>query len=118
MVGIFRVHCKSSLGTRIRVDLEVYRIHLFNFFDLIEFRSNICTKLDPHVVIKRGSSAPFFCSVEIGDIQYIGAAATTKREAQIKAAHTALLAIQGQENAKNSASQYTVLPTRKKNNMK
>ncbi|KAF3338788.1 double-stranded RNA-binding protein 8 [Carex littledalei] len=30
-----------------------------------------------------------------GDIQYIGAAATTKREAQIKAAHTALLAIQG-----------------------
>ncbi|KAJ4801599.1 Double stranded RNA binding protein 1-1 [Rhynchospora pubera] len=59
-------------------------------------------------------SAPYVCTVEIGGIQYIGAAATTKKEAEIKAARTALLAIQGQENAKKGASQYTVLPTREK----
>lgn len=38
--------------------------------------------------------APYICTVEIGGIQYIGAAATTKKEAEIKAARTALLAIQ------------------------
>ncbi|KAJ3705095.1 hypothetical protein LUZ61_008800 [Rhynchospora tenuis] len=59
-------------------------------------------------------SAPYVCTVEIGGIQYIGAATTTKKEAEIKAARTALLAIQGQENAKKGASQYTVLPTREK----
>ena len=39
--------------------------------------------------------APFVCTVEIGGIQYIGAAARTKKDAEIKAARTALLAIQG-----------------------
>jgi hypothetical protein len=39
--------------------------------------------------------APFIRTVEIGGIQYIGAAARTKKEAQIKVARTALLAIQG-----------------------
>ena len=38
---------------------------------------------------------PFICTVEIGGIQYIGATARTKKEAEIKAARTALLAIQG-----------------------
>lgn len=38
---------------------------------------------------------PFICTVEIGGIQYIGAAARTKKEAEIKAARTALLAIKG-----------------------
>jgi hypothetical protein len=38
---------------------------------------------------------PSICTVEIGGIKYIGAAARTKKEAQIKAAQTALLAIQG-----------------------
>ncbi|KAJ1700717.1 hypothetical protein LUZ63_000496 [Rhynchospora breviuscula] len=59
-------------------------------------------------------SAPYVCTVEIGGIQYIGAAATTKKEAEIKAARTALLAIQGQENARKGASQYTVLPKRER----
>ena len=36
---------------------------------------------------------PYSCTVEIGGIQYIGAAARTKKEAEIKAARTALLAI-------------------------
>lgn len=36
----------------------------------------------------------FACTVEIGGIRYIGAAAKTKKEAEIKAARTALLAIQ------------------------
>lgn len=38
---------------------------------------------------------PYICTVEIGGIQYIGATARTKKEAEIKAARTALLAIQG-----------------------
>ena len=50
--------------------------------------SYICTK-------QASGVAPFICTVEIGGIQYIGAAARTKKEAEIKAARTALLAIQG-----------------------
>lgn len=49
--------------------------------------SYVCTR-------QTGNSAPFVCTVEIGGIQYIGASATTKRDAEIKAARTALLAIQ------------------------
>lgn len=50
--------------------------------------SYICTKQTSGV-------APFVCTVEIGGIRYIGAAARTKKDAEIKAARTALLAIQG-----------------------
>uniref|UniRef100_A0A1D1YWG1 Double-stranded RNA-binding protein 8 n=1 Tax=Anthurium amnicola TaxID=1678845 RepID=A0A1D1YWG1_9ARAE len=58
---------------------------------------------------------PFSCTVEIGGIQYIGAAAKTKKEAEIKAARTALLAIQCTcNNETNGVSQFTVLPGKKK----
>ncbi|XP_010244845.1 PREDICTED: uncharacterized protein LOC104588562 [Nelumbo nucifera] len=60
---------------------------------------------------------PFSCTVEIGGIQYIGAAAKTKKEAEIKAARTALLAIQaagGTDVQSNGNSQYTVVPCKKK----
>ena len=50
--------------------------------------SYICSKQTSGV-------APFGCTVEIGGIQYIGAATRTKKDAEIKAARTALLAIQG-----------------------
>jgi len=50
--------------------------------------SYICSKQTSGV-------APFGCTAEIGGIQYIGAAARTKKDAEIKAARTALLAIQG-----------------------
>lgn len=50
--------------------------------------SYICTK-------QASGVAPFVCTVEIGGIRYIGAAARTKKDAEIKAARTALLAIQG-----------------------
>ncbi|MQL74600.1 hypothetical protein Taro_006974 [Colocasia esculenta] len=56
----------------------------------------------------------FSCTVEIGGIQYIGAAAKSKKEAEIKAARTALLAIQSSGNEPNVLSQYTVLPVKKK----
>lgn len=60
----------------------------------------------------------FSCTVEIGDIRYIGGAAKTKKEAEIKAARTALLAIQSSasELSGNSAgnTQLTVLPSRKR----
>ncbi|KAL6905762.1 hypothetical protein ACP4OV_003363 [Aristida adscensionis] len=66
--------------------------------------SYICTK-------QASAGAPFICTVEIGGIQYIGAAARTKKEAEIKAARTALLAIQGRsEGCTNGSTQYIVVP--------
>ncbi|KAK8966550.1 Double-stranded RNA-binding protein 8 [Platanthera guangdongensis] len=57
----------------------------------------------------------FICTVEIHGIQYIGAAAKTKKEAEIKAARTALLAIQTASLASgHGTSAYTVLPGKKK----
>uniref|UniRef100_A0A8I7BE79 DRBM domain-containing protein n=2 Tax=Hordeum vulgare subsp. vulgare TaxID=112509 RepID=A0A8I7BE79_HORVV len=55
--------------------------------------------------------SPYICTVEIGGIQYIGATARTKKEAEIKAARTALLAIQGQsEGCANGTTKYIVVP--------
>ncbi|KAI3736538.1 hypothetical protein L2E82_26374 [Cichorium intybus] len=51
--------------------------------------SYICTKDE-----KKGRESPFSCTVDIGGIKYIGTAAKTKKEAELKAAKTALLAIQ------------------------
>ncbi|KAI4337588.1 hypothetical protein L6164_015985 [Bauhinia variegata] len=65
-----------------------------------------------------GRASSFSCTVEIGGIRYIGAAAKTKKEAEIKAARTALLAIQS--SASNSSekqvrqSQLTVIPCKKR----
>ncbi|XP_022768468.1 double-stranded RNA-binding protein 1-like isoform X2 [Durio zibethinus] len=60
----------------------------------------------------------FSCKVEIGGIRYIGAAAKTKKEAEIKAARTALLAIQSStsESSDNALGnfQLTVIPCRKR----
>lgn len=60
-------------------------------------------------------SNSFICTVEINGIQYIGAAAKTKKEAEIKAARTALLAIQTASlTGGHGTSTYTVLPGKKK----
>uniref|UniRef100_A0A0D9XW48 DRBM domain-containing protein n=1 Tax=Leersia perrieri TaxID=77586 RepID=A0A0D9XW48_9ORYZ len=67
----------------------------------------------PSYICTRQASGlfPYICTVEIGGIQYIGAAARTKKEAEIKAARTALLAIQGQsEGCVNGATKYIVVP--------
>ncbi|KAJ6709645.1 DOUBLE-STRANDED RNA-BINDING PROTEIN 1 [Salix koriyanagi] len=57
----------------------------------------------------------FKCTVEIGGIRYIGASAKSKKEAEIKAARTALLAIQLSGSDKQSGnSQLTVIPCRKR----
>ncbi|XWS25389.1 hypothetical protein CRYUN_Cryun27aG0064400 [Craigia yunnanensis] len=60
----------------------------------------------------------FSCTIEIGGIRYIGAAAKTKKEAEIKAARTALLAIQSStselSNKALGNSQLTVIPCRKR----
>ena len=65
-----------------------------------------------------GQVSVFSCTVDIGGIRYIGGAAKTKKEAEIKAARTALLAIRS--CASNSSenhlghSQLTVIPCRKR----
>lgn len=65
-----------------------------------------------------GRTPLFSCTVDIGGIQYIGAAARTKKEAEIKAARTALLAIRssgtvGGQNP-DGKPQYTVVPGKRK----
>ncbi|WMV26876.1 hypothetical protein MTR67_020261 [Solanum verrucosum] len=54
----------------------------------------------------------FSCTVDVGGMKYIGAAARTKKEAEIKAARTALLAVQSSGFAPNYSS-YTVVPMKK-----
>ncbi|XP_059279606.1 double-stranded RNA-binding protein 1-like [Lycium ferocissimum] len=65
-----------------------------------------------------GKVISFSCTVEVGGMRYIGAAARTKKEAEIKAARTALLAVQSsglvEPNDKpNDYSAYTVIPMKK-----
>ena len=63
---------------------------------LQEYAQKMNYAISSYICTKQASGvAPFICTVEIGGIQYIGAAARTKKEAEIKAARTALLAIQG-----------------------
>ncbi|EHA8591297.1 double-stranded RNA-binding protein 8 [Cocos nucifera] len=83
---------------------------------LQEYAQKMNYAIPSYVCNKQPSGTnPFTCTVEVGGIQYIGAAARTKKEAEIKAARTALLAIQSQsETGTNGASQYTVLPSKKK----
>ncbi|KVH88431.1 hypothetical protein Ccrd_026822 [Cynara cardunculus var. scolymus] len=78
--------------------------------------SYICTKDE-----KKGRESPFSCTVDIGGIKYIGASAKTKKEAELKAAKTALLAIQmsapepnGKPDTPDTESIYTVVPTKRK----
>ncbi|KAL8496359.1 hypothetical protein ACS0TY_020173 [Phlomoides rotata] len=66
---------------------------------------------------KEGRTPMYSCTVDIGGIKYIGASASTKKEAEKKAARTALLAIQtagpvNEDQAGNSI--YTVIPQKKK----
>ncbi|KAJ7965828.1 Double-stranded RNA-binding protein [Quillaja saponaria] len=65
-----------------------------------------------------GRAAGFSCTVEIGGIRYIGAAARTKKEAEIKAARTALLAIRSSpsKSSQNQVghSELTVIPVQKR----
>ncbi|KAH6773017.1 dsRNA-binding domain-like superfamily protein [Perilla frutescens var. hirtella] len=66
---------------------------------------------------KEGRMPMYSCVVEIGGIKYIGASASTKKEAEIKAARTALLAIQtavpiSEDHTGNSV--FTVIPHKKK----
>ncbi|KAI3450717.1 hypothetical protein Pfo_007382 [Paulownia fortunei] len=66
---------------------------------------------------KQGRTPMYSCVVEIGGIKYIGASASTKKEAEIKAARTAMLAIQSaayvsEDHTGNSV--YTVIPQKKK----
>ncbi|XP_038717828.1 double-stranded RNA-binding protein 1 [Tripterygium wilfordii] len=65
-----------------------------------------------------GREALFKCTVEIGGIHYIGASARTKKEAEIKAARTALLAIWSSSSESSDRllenAQLTVLPGKKR----
>ncbi|RZC51999.1 hypothetical protein C5167_020423 [Papaver somniferum] len=66
----------------------------------------------------RGKGTSYTSTVDIGGIKYIGAAARTKKEAKLKAARTALLAIQSSTNGSHTNPsgdcQLTVLPPIKK----
>ncbi|KAJ4873291.1 Double-stranded RNA-binding protein 1 [Raphanus sativus] len=63
-----------------------------------------------------GRAPQFTCTVEIGGIKYTGAATKTKREAEISAGRTALIAIQSESkiDLANHSTHLTVLPCEKK----
>ncbi|KAK4276903.1 hypothetical protein QN277_014999 [Acacia crassicarpa] len=65
-----------------------------------------------------GRSSSYSCTVEIGGIRYIGASARTKKEAEIKAARTALLAIESRASQSSEKqfghSKLTVVPCKKR----
>ncbi|KAL6179332.1 hypothetical protein ACLB2K_050848 [Fragaria x ananassa] len=65
-----------------------------------------------------GKTPVYSCTVEIGGIRYIGATATTKKEAEIKVARTALLAnwFSSNESSMGSfdTSELTVIPSKKR----
>ncbi|KAJ4914964.1 Double-stranded RNA-binding protein 1 [Raphanus sativus] len=64
-----------------------------------------------------GRAPQFTCTVDLGGIKYTGAAAKTKKEAEISAGRTALIAIQSESKinlANNYSTQLTVLPCEKK----
>ncbi|KAM3305216.1 double-stranded RNA-binding protein 1 [Capsicum chacoense] len=67
-----------------------------------------CRRYDPE-----GKVITFSCTIDVGGMRYVGAAARTKKEAEIKAARTALLAIQSSSTGPNGYSAYTVLPMKK-----
>ncbi|KAK1413021.1 hypothetical protein QVD17_34716 [Tagetes erecta] len=78
--------------------------------------SYVCTKDET-----KGRESPFSCTVDIGGMKYIGGAAKTKKEAELKAAKTALLAIKmttpepiGTLDTPDPDSLYTVVPTKRK----
>uniref|UniRef100_A0ACD5Y774 Uncharacterized protein n=1 Tax=Avena sativa TaxID=4498 RepID=A0ACD5Y774_AVESA len=79
---------------------------------LQEYAQKMNYAIPSYICNKQASGVgPFICTVEIGGIQYIGATARTKKEAEIKAARTALLAIQGQSEAcANGTTKYIVVP--------
>lgn len=91
----------------------IFPISLSFFFDnftfIIQHETGLCKNLLQEYAQKMNFAIPlyqcqkddgsgraplFSCTVEIGGIRYIGAVAKTKKEAEIKAARTALLAIQ------------------------
>lgn len=63
-----------------------------------------------------GRTPQYTCTVEIGGIKYTGAATRTKRDAEISAGRTALIAIQSESNIDlfNCNSQLTVVPCEKR----
>ncbi|KAH7850350.1 hypothetical protein Vadar_031466 [Vaccinium darrowii] len=64
----------------------------------------------------KGRVPIFSCTVDVGGMKYIGAAAKTKKEAEIKAARTALLAIQSSPGSNETSTEkpvYTVIPSKK-----
>ncbi|KAI3760748.1 hypothetical protein L1987_51147 [Smallanthus sonchifolius] len=78
--------------------------------------SYVCTKDKT-----KGRDSLFSCTVDIGGIKYIGTSAKTKKEAELKAAKIALLAIQmsthepnGKPDTPEPESEYTVVPTKRK----
>lgn len=63
-----------------------------------------------------GRGLHFTCTVDVGGIKYTGAATKTKREAEISAGRTALIAIQSESNINlaDYNTQLTVVPCEKK----
>ncbi|KZV34346.1 hypothetical protein F511_16865 [Dorcoceras hygrometricum] len=68
-----------------------------------------------HLDNRSGRKPMYSCVLEIGGIKYIGASASTKKEAEIKVARTALLAIKSTTSGfEDEVGYHTVIPYKKK----
>ncbi|XP_073054799.1 double-stranded RNA-binding protein 3-like isoform X1 [Primulina eburnea] len=68
-----------------------------------------------HLDNQSGKKPMYSCVLDIGGIKYIGASASTKKEAEIKVARTALLAIKSTTSAfEDEVGYHTVVPHKKK----
>ncbi|KAG6476789.1 hypothetical protein ZIOFF_066037 [Zingiber officinale] len=127
-IALSEIHKSGLMTENMPTVVDEENLHSYSFAGTIGHETGLCKNLlqeyaqkmnyaiPSYICTKSSSGAtPFICTVEIGGIQYIGAAARTKKEAEIKAARTALLAIQSQSKAGiDGACQYTVLPGKRK----
>ncbi|XP_051113525.1 double-stranded RNA-binding protein 1-like [Andrographis paniculata] len=114
------IELSKSVGTKFGISVPVHETGLCkNLLQEYAQKMNYAIPLyECHKDEKRGKAPMYSCSVDIGGIKYIGAATTTKKEAEIKAARTALLAIQSSGSISadqaGSSSVYSVIPQKKK----
>ncbi|KAL2536115.1 double-stranded RNA-binding protein 1-like [Forsythia ovata] len=109
----------NSVDTKFGITQPVHETGLCkNWLQEYAQKMNLAVPIyECHKDERQGNMSTFYCTLEIGGMKYIGGSASTKKEAEIKAARTALLAIQSAASGSEDQvgkSVYTVLPYKKK----
>ncbi|CAA2987535.1 double-stranded RNA-binding 1-like [Olea europaea subsp. europaea] len=109
----------NSVDTKFGITQPVHETGLCkNWLQEYAQKMNLAVPIyECHKDERQGNTFTFYCTLEIAGIKYIGGSANTKKEAEIKAARTALLAIQSAASGSEDQvgkSVHTVLPYKKK----